>query len=67
VTEPLLTQREAAALLKVSERYLRASECPKVLLPGNGPKRKPIVRYRPSDIEKWSESRNTLILRRRAS
>ena len=42
----MLTQREAAKLLQVSVAYLRASACPKYLLPGNGPRRKPLVRYR---------------------
>jgi hypothetical protein len=56
-TEPLLTQREAAAMLRVSVAWLRASECPKVLLPGNGPKRRPVVRYRESEINGWAEKR----------
>jgi hypothetical protein len=44
-------------MLRVSVAWLRASECPKVLLPGNGPKRRALVRYRMSDIEAWSEQR----------
>jgi hypothetical protein len=56
VSEPLfLTQKEAAALLKVSVGYLRASDCPKVLLPGNGRSAKPLVRYRRDDVVAWSE------------
>lgn len=57
MTEPFLTQKEAAATLRVSVAWLRASECPKVLLPGNGPKRRPLVRYRMSDIQAWSAQR----------
>jgi hypothetical protein len=53
--EPLVGQHEATAFLNVSESYLRASSCPKVLLPGNGPKAKPLVRYRLSDVAAWSE------------
>jgi hypothetical protein len=40
-----LTQRQAARLLSVSVSYLRASSCPKHLLPGNGPCGRPLVRY----------------------
>jgi hypothetical protein len=52
----LWTQKEAAAYLGVSVSYLRASDCPKVLLPStSGRTVKPIVRYRPRDIEAWVE------------
>ena len=53
--EPLVSQKEAAAFLHVSQTYLRASSCPKVLLPGNGPKDRPLVRYRLSEVATWSE------------
>jgi hypothetical protein len=49
----LWTQREAAAYLGVSERYLRASSCPKKLLPGTGKKGKPLVRYDPAEVIAW--------------
>jgi hypothetical protein len=52
-----LTQKEAAKLLRVSVAYLRASNCPKHLLPGNGAQGKPLVRYRRSDVITWSLSR----------
>ena len=55
VGDELLTQREAATLLRVSVSYLRASDCPKVLLPSGGPKQKPLVRYRRSDLDAWLE------------
>ena len=42
---PILTQKEAANLLRVSVSFLRASGCPKHLLPGNGLRGKPLVRY----------------------
>lgn len=66
-TEPdeLLKQREAAGMLKVSVSYLRASDCPKVLLPSRG-KRK-LVRYRRSDLLAWAEkwtARSTIQLQR---
>lgn len=54
--DALLRQREAAALLSVSVAWLRASSCPKYLLQGNGPKRKPVVRYRREDVLRWRES-----------
>jgi hypothetical protein len=52
----LWTQKEAAAHLRVSPRYLRSSSVPKVLLPGNGASRKPLVRYSPLAIQAWSEA-----------
>src|SRR5262245_43520752 len=56
VTGEMLTQREAAALLRVSPSYIRNSDCPKILLPGNGRRAKPVVRYRRNDILAWAES-----------
>lgn len=53
----LLTQKEAAAYLRVSPAYLRASSCPKILLPGNGKKGRPMVRYRVEDLIAWAERR----------
>ncbi len=53
----LLTQKEAAAYLRVSPAYLRASTCPKILLPGNGKKGRPMVRYRIDDLVAWAERR----------
>ena len=56
VTPPdaLLTQREAAAWLRVGTWYLRASDCPKILLPpARG--RRPRVRYRRADLLAWAE------------
>jgi len=53
----LLTQKEAADLLAVSVSYLRASSCPKVLLPGTGPRGKPLVRYVHADVLGWALSR----------
>jgi hypothetical protein len=54
-SDELLTQPRAAELLKVSVSYLRASDCPKVLLPSNGQKSRPIVRYRRSEVLAWCE------------
>jgi hypothetical protein len=48
------TQPEAAAYLQVSERYLRYSTCPKVLLPGNGEADR---RYEPTVVKEWAVSR----------
>ncbi len=55
-SDRLWSQKEAAYHLGISVSYLRASVCPKVLLPGNGPKAKPIVRYRARDVEAWAET-----------
>lgn len=52
-----LTQKEAARLLRVSVAYLRASSCPKHHLPGNGPRGKPLVRYRRAEVVAWGLSR----------
>jgi len=57
--DEILTQREGAALLKVCVAYLRASTCPKLLLPGSGPRGKPIVRYLKSDVLSWAMARRT--------
>jgi hypothetical protein len=56
-SEGLWTQAEAAEYLCVSQRYLRASSCPKILLPGTGMRGKPLVRYSPADVRGWAEQR----------
>jgi hypothetical protein len=58
-SDELLTQREAAALLRVGVSYLRASDCPKVLLPGRGAKGMPLVRYLRSDVLAWATAWRT--------
>jgi hypothetical protein len=55
----LLRQKEAAAMLGVSVTYLRNSDCPKVRLPGNGPKGRDSVRYRPEDLKAWRDQWST--------
>jgi hypothetical protein len=62
-----LTQREAAQLLRVSVSYLRASNCPKHLLPGNGPKGRDLVRYRRDELLAWGSARTLTPARRKAS
>jgi hypothetical protein len=54
--EKLWTQKEAAAFLQVSTRWLRASSCPMVLLPGHGEKSKPTLRYEPAAVRTWALS-----------
>jgi hypothetical protein len=49
-----LTQRAAARLLGVSVSFLRASSCPRLEIPGNGPRRKPLVRYFREDVLVWA-------------
>lgn len=55
----LLTQKEAAARLRVSVGYLRASGCPKVLLPSLKPHGRPLVRYDAAEIEAWMRQHHT--------
>ena len=50
----LLTQRQVARLLGVSPSYIRVSSCPKYLLPGNGPRGRPLLRYRLSEVLAWA-------------
>jgi hypothetical protein len=65
--DEVLTQRQAARLLKVSVAYLRASSCPKHLLPGNGRCGKPLVRYLRSQVLEWGLRRVLAPTFRRAS
>ena len=58
----LWTQKEAAAFLAVTPRYLRDSTCPKILLPGNGRKRQPLVRYDPDEVRGWAHSRHVGVI-----
>ena len=66
-TDRFWTQSEAAAFLAVTPRYLRESNCPKILLPGNGPKRQPLVRYDPEDVRAWARAWHTGSLERKVS
>ena len=61
-----LTQREAASVLRVSVSYLRASSCPKHLLPGNGKRGRPLVRYRRDELLSWGAARTLAPRIRRA-
>ncbi|CAN5432950.1 hypothetical protein BH09GEM1_BH09GEM1_06550 [soil metagenome] len=55
----LWTQEQAAAFVNASPRYLRDSSCPKVELPGNGPKGESLLRYKPEDVGRWVDSWGT--------
>ena len=55
----LWKQSEAAAYLGVTTRYLRDSSCPKILLPGNGAKGHPVVRYDPAEVREWARAWHT--------
>ena len=52
----VLTQHEAAAMLRVSTRYLRDSTCPMHRLPGNGSEHRAVVRYERSEVMAWFRS-----------
>lgn len=49
-----LTQKQAARLLGVSVSFLRASSCPVLRLPGNGPRGRLTLRYLPGDLREWA-------------
>lgn len=57
MTDCFMRQRDAAHLLGVSVSYLRASSCPKRLLPSNGRGSKPLVRYLRSEVLGWALAR----------
>ena len=67
MTRPLMRRKEAAQYLAVSLNWLRNSDCPKVLLPGQGPKGQSVVRYDPDDMDAWRETWSTKVKERRAS
>ena len=50
----LWTQKDAADFCHVSPRYLRASSCPKLLLPSTGRAGKPLVRYNSTAVREWA-------------
>jgi hypothetical protein len=49
-----LTQKAAAHLLGVSTSWLRSSTAPRVLLPGNGPAGRPLLRYSRTALLAWA-------------
>jgi hypothetical protein len=49
-----LTQKAAARLLGVSASWLRASSAPKLLLPGNGRRGQPLLRYGRTALLEWA-------------
>lgn len=55
----LWTQKEAAHALRVSVRYLRASDCPKIFLPSLKPTGRPLLRYDPEETMAWARNRST--------
>ena len=54
-----LTQKAAARLLGVSASWLRASSAPKLLLPGNGPRGQPLLRYGRTALLEWAGARQS--------
>lgn len=52
--QELWTQKEAAAALRVSVSYLRASNCPKLFLPSLRPGGRPLLRYDPEQLLAWA-------------
>lgn len=57
MSDRLIPQRMAANVLGVSVSYLRASTCPRILLPSNGRGSKPFLRYRLSELLAWACAR----------
>lgn len=58
MTDTLWTPAECAEYLRVSQRYLRASTCPRVKLPPSRGSR-PIIRYDPAAVRRWWEGKRT--------
>lgn len=55
----LWTQKEAADAMSLSERYLRDSDCPKVLLPSTKQGGRPMLRYDPEECRAWWQACST--------
>lgn len=53
--QPLWTLEQAADYLGVSARYFRDTDCPRVRLPGRGPRRQPLLRFVPAVVAVWAE------------
>jgi len=60
--ERLWTPAECADYLRVSERYLRRSNCPRVRLP-SGRGSRPLTRYEPQAVRAWYEARRMTLQR----
>lgn len=56
MTGQLLTVKEAAALLKVSQSYLRNCDCPKVRLPGGRGDGRHVIRFDRAELQEWVQS-----------
>lgn len=54
-SQPIWTLDQAAAFLSVSPRYLRDTDCPRMRLPGRGPKRQALLRFVPAVVAAWAE------------
>lgn len=65
----LWNQSQAAEFLAVTPRYLRDCSCPRILLPGNGPSGRPVLRYDPDEVRAWARAWRTgeSLKRRRGS
>lgn len=51
----LWTIEQAAAYLVVSPRYLRDTDCPRLRLPGRGPRRQALLRFEPEAVRAWAQ------------
>lgn len=60
VDEGLWTPKQAAAYFKISERWLRDSDVPRICLGRNG--KRGAVRYHPRECEAFARARQTLSL-----
>lgn len=49
----LWTPKQAAEAMRVSQRYLRDSDCPKVFLPSTRPGGRSVLRYDPDECRAW--------------
>jgi hypothetical protein len=58
-TDRLWTEKQAAAYLGMSERWMRDSDVPKVLLPGKGTARAAAVRYESDEVKAYARAKLT--------
>lgn len=56
MTPILLLQSEAAAQLRVSTKWLRYSDAPRVMLPSNRPGGHPLLRYDRELLIEWARN-----------
>lgn len=54
--ERLWSKAEVAEYLGVDVRTVERLQIPRVSIPGSGPKRRPMVRYYPDQVQAWADA-----------